>query len=494
MIALMTAIAGCVPSESVQRTEITQTVLCIEGVDTETFQMTLRVLHKDTDPADPSAENHFLRGVAFYCTGKLASSLHELSIALSIDPAYYEALSLRARLFSETGKTDKALADLSAAARANPENPDPLIERGNIHLSLEMYSKAGNDFVNAIKRSPRSVIAYVGLADIHAAKGEYDKALNFYDRALRLDPDSADAYTARGLTYFETSQYVRAVGDLERAGSIDPSRSIRLAQSRGYAHFHINNFKQAAEAFSEIIASEPVPPSDIVTMRALSYFNAAMYDKAIADARLAVDLAPDDAKVHYNRANFLAQLGNYNEALQSYNEAVRLDPDYFEALLNRGKVYFDTGKYFRSLIDYNRAVELRPDLVQGYVHRGSAYVAAEMYRQAEEDFTVVLEKEPGWVDIIIAMSELSALRGAALSTCVWLNKAVTLGYSDWQYVWDSPAFEPVRQEGCYKEIVPPSTKEDILPVEPVLPSPAKPGDTPETSLKPPDIFDFSTLK
>ncbi len=474
LIVLALALSGCVPSESVQRGNDSPAALCIEDIDPTAFQKALKGLYKGTDPADPSTGNHYLRGVAFYCTGKFASSLEELSITLSLDPVHYGALVLRARLFSETGKTDKALADLSAAASSDPENPYPLIERGNIHLSLEMYSKAGNDFVSAIKRSPKSVIAHVGLADIHAARGEYDKALTFYDRALRFDPDSADAYAARGLTYFEISRYEVSAKDLERAGSIDPSLSIRLAESRGYAHFHIGNFKQASEAFSEIISSEPVPPSDIVTMRALSYFNAAMHEMAIADARLAVELAPDDPNMHYNRANFLAQLGRHDEALQSYNEAIRLHPGYFEAFLNRGKLYFDTGKYFRSLVDYNRAVEIRPDLVQGYVHRGSAYVAAEMYRQAEEDFSVVLEKEPDSVEIIIAMSELSAVRGAALSACVWLNKAITLGYSNWQYVWDSPAFEPVRHEGCYKDIVPSAPRQEEEPDNPLPLAPDKP--------------------
>ncbi|MCK4910856.1 MAG: tetratricopeptide repeat protein [Thermodesulfovibrionales bacterium] len=474
-LALLAAISGCVPSESIQRTQAINEKPCIEGIDITSYQNALKGLNKDTSPADTGPYSQYVRGVAFYCASRHARSIEALSLALSIDPSHYRALMLRARVYIETGKTGQALDDLAAAADADPSSPEPLIERGNIHLSMELHSKAGNDFVSAIKRFPKSVAAHVGLADIYAAQGQFEKALSFYDRALRFDPDSADAYAARGLMYFETDDFKRSVEDLERAGSIDPKLSIRLAESRGFAHFFIGDHMQAADAFSEIISSEPVPPSDIITMRALAYFNAGKHDMALRDSALAVELAPDDPRMHYNHANFLARTGRTSEALKSYNESIKLDPDYYEALLNRGKVYFDTGKYFRSLVDYNRAVELRPDLVQGYVHRGSAYVAAEMYRQAEEDFSMVLEKDPGFIDIIIAMSELSAVRGAPLDTCIWLNKAVALGYSDWQYVWDSPAFGPVRHEECYKDIVPPSPQQEEESNSPLAPVPGDPA-------------------
>ncbi len=478
-LALLAAIVGCVPSESIQRTQANIEKPCIEGIDLASYQNTLKDLNKYNGPADKDSASHYMRGVAFYCASRHAMSLEELSLALSIEPDNYPALMLRARVYIETGKTGQALDDLAAAADADPSRPEPLIERGNIHLSMEMFSKASNDFVSAIKRFPKSVTAHVGLADIYSAQGQFEKALRFYDRALRFDPESADAYAARGLMYFEIEDFKRSVEDLERAGGILPEFSIRLAKSRGFAHYYLGNYMQAADAFSEIISSEPVPPSEIITMRALSYFNAGDHDMALRDSGLAVEIAPDDPRMHYNHANFLALSGRTDEALKSYNESIRLDPDYYEALLNRGKIYFDTGKHFRSLVDYNRAVELRPDLIQGYVHRGSAYVAAEMYRQAEQDFSTVLEMDPDFIEIIIAMSELSAVRRDPLDTCIWLNKAVALGYSDWQYVWNSPAYGPVRHDACYKEIVPPSPV-DAVPPDKSLPALEQAPKTSET--------------
>ena len=287
-------------------------------------------------------------------------------------------------------------------------------------------------------------------------QGRLEDALNFYDRALKFNPASALAYASRGITFFDFGEYENAALDLERAGGLAPELSVRLSESRGYANFYIAKYEKAAEAFSQVMASEPLPPVDIVTMRALSYFYAGELDKAISDATKAIEIAPEDPKLYYNRANFNVSAGNNKDALADYNEAIKLDTGYYEALLNRGKFYFDSGKHFRSLIDFNRAVEIRPLLVQGYVHRGAAYVAAEMYRQAEDDFRVVLEKEPGYVEIVIAMSELRSVRGDYTGACMWLNKAMTRGYGNWQYVWQSPAFSPIRREQCYLDIVPPA--------------------------------------
>ncbi|KKL24058.1 hypothetical protein LCGC14_2419160, partial [marine sediment metagenome] len=306
LILVPALFTGCVGEQALRRAEdpLAQAP-CIDGVDAGAFQSAAGTLNKKApDPAGSSAKQFYLRGVAFYCSGKHARAMVELKLALGLDASYYDALMLKATVHNETGNIEIALKDLATASRSKPKAPAPYIGLGNIHLQMGDLSKASDDFVNAIKRSPRSDVAHVGIAEIYAMQGRLEDALNFYDRALKFNPASALAYASRGITFFDFGEYENAALDLERAGGLAPELSVRLAESRGYANFYIAKYEKAAEAFSEFIASEPLPPVDIVTMRALSYFYAGELDRAISDATKAIELAPDDPKLYYNRANF----------------------------------------------------------------------------------------------------------------------------------------------------------------------------------------------
>jgi tetratricopeptide (TPR) repeat protein len=442
-ILLLMLMPGCAPKTAPEIHIPLDSPPCIEGIEREPYRQALSAL-SSSDASEPIGPNgYYVQAAALYCMSRHAKALKALEKSLELSPGHYDSLMLRATIYRETGKTDLAIKNLDQAALINTDAPEPLVEKGLIYLHRGAKHKANEAFLNAVKRSPRSTAAYVALGDAHASMGKMDDALNFYNRAIKLDPMEADAYAGRGLTFLDMEKYTHAAKDLDKAADLEPKYDSRLAVNRGYAHFYSGHYSSAALAFTAAIESDPVPPADIVTMRALSYFNAGKMEKAIEDAGRAIELAPEDAKMYYNRASFYYQSGDLEQALQDYDKAIVLEPEYYEALLNRGKIYFETGKRFRSIVDYNKAIETDPERVQGYIHRGASYVAAGMYVQAEKDFAYALDLDHGLLEIMIAMAELSSIRGDGTRRAYGSTRpgpeAMITGNTSWAQRHSSPS-------------------------------------------------------
>lgn len=84
-------------------------------------------------------------------------------------------------------------------------------------------------------------------------------------------------------------------------------------------------------------------------------------EQALADFDRAVDVMPDLAEVHTNRAAALLYLNRYHEALAAADRAIALNPEEPErAYFIRAAANEELGNMTAAYRDYSRAVELAP--------------------------------------------------------------------------------------------------------------------------------------
>ena len=87
-----------------------------------------------------------------------------------------------------------------------------------------------------------------------------------------------------------------------------------------------------------------------------------------------------------DRAAAQAGEGNYAEALKSYNRAVERAPQNAELRFNRGVVAYDAGRLESAARDFSKAIELNPEYGQAFFNRGNVRYLQESYQQALEDY------------------------------------------------------------------------------------------------------------
>jgi serine/threonine-protein kinase len=95
--------------------------------------------------------------------------------------------------------------------------------------------------------------------------------------------------------------------------------------------------------------------------------------EAIAEFREAIRLKPDDARAHCNVGAFLCDVKHdYRGAEAEFREAIRLQPDLAEAHSNLGNALFEQGKVTEAIAAYREAIRLQPDLARTHYNLGLA--------------------------------------------------------------------------------------------------------------------------
>jgi serine/threonine-protein kinase len=140
-------------------------------------------------------------------------------------------------------------------------------------------------------------------------------------------------------------------------------------------------------------------------------------DKALADARKAVALAPNLGEGHLALAVVYSALREFTPALEEYERALALAPGNVRVLRDYGAFAVNMGRTDSGLKSIRRAAELDPLNANSYTYLGAALLALRRYEQAIAAYTKALAVggDPGPAAIGEAYYLLGDLQSARTS-------------------------------------------------------------------------------
>lgn len=210
----------------------------------------------------------------------------------------------------QAGDLRGAERDFAAILRLAPDFYPAQTGLGFVRLAERQNKQAGARFAAAIAQNDRYLPAWRGQAEAQLAQGDQAGAIASLGRALAIDPDQ-DALRNR----LELLQF-RQVQALIDAG--------RKAQRAG----HLDQAQTALESALRL------SPSSAVILRELSGVETARgeLDTAVAHARQATTLDPNDAAAFAALGAALEAGKRYGDAADAFAEAGRLSgqPDWAE--------------------------------------------------------------------------------------------------------------------------------------------------------------------
>jgi tetratricopeptide (TPR) repeat protein len=139
-----------------------------------------------------------------------------------------------------------------------------------------------------------------------------------------------------------------------------------------------------ADAAGRVVACERLLAAPDVTddlaaqarvVLADTYQAAGKLDAALAQAEVAVKLAPREATAFVTRGHILELMKRGDAALADYDKAVGLNPKHVMARVSRGLVRYDRGDYEGARRDYDVAITVTADDPSIYVARARALYA-----------------------------------------------------------------------------------------------------------------------
>jgi TolB-like protein/DNA-binding SARP family transcriptional activator/rhodanese-related sulfurtransferase len=259
------------------------------------------------------------------------------------------------------------------------------------HIWAERYDSSMNDVFDVQDKVTRNVVAAleVHLTDKEQAararqetdsseaydaflrgrahydlysKDDFAKAISYLEKALQLDPNYARAHAVLAAVY-------RTVGDDEWA----PALGMSYDESQEKMEHHL---KEALK--------DPAPLAHHIASRLLT--RQGRTDEALAEAKRAVELDPNDVDGYTALARIYIKTGKPAEALEVSKKGQRLDPQgdvrgKFSYRL--GESYFHLDRFEESAAEFEKYTRLLPSGEWGFLYLAAAYGYLDRKQEAE---------------------------------------------------------------------------------------------------------------
>jgi tetratricopeptide (TPR) repeat protein len=300
---------------------------------------------------DCDARVSLLLAAAFEGEGAVPKATELLQRAHSVWPSNNSIAASLAREYLAGGQKDKAVKAL-AHFHATAETPQQEMEMAVVvYLAAHQLVSAQTVAAAAYKSYP-SVHTLLLLANALQLQGRYPDVNRLLGSKRETYADSPEFFITLAESEFDASIYPAAREDLERAISQD-SKSYQAHYLLGNVLFRLNDA-----------------------------------DRAVAEYRLAIDLAPDQPRTYFQLALVLRSKQDESGEERVLEQALAADDHYAPAQCEMGRILLeehrpaDAVSHLSSAIQYNpRSEEAYFLLARAYTKLGEKDKSAEMVKR-----------------------------------------------------------------------------------------------------------------
>jgi len=325
--------------------------------------------------------------------------------ALALDPTFADAeagkcqaLNGKYRITLTSRLIEEAIEECNRAVAMNAKSPRVQIALGNLYIETGRHELALEAFARAVEMAPLLDEAHRGLGDALTAQGRLGEARVAFGKALELAPNRAQNHASFAIMLYLGNQLADAAGQFRAAAELEPDNP-RHRSNLVAALFRMGRFEQAAEEALRSIDIEPT--SQAYSNAGTQFFYAGDYTRAVELFRAAVELAPDDARLH----------GNLGEACRMSPACEHWRDDYRTAI---------------ELVDERLAVN--PDDAVARALRGLYNAHLGKRDAATDDLDAAIAASPSNPDVLWAAAAAAGLAGNASDAAEYARRAHAAGY------------------------------------------------------------------
>ena len=206
----------------------------------------------------------------------------------------------------------------------------------------------------------------------------HEEALKCIEEAVSIDPGFSPVLVEKGIILFELGRYeesiecydlflkhmsnsqVRALRDsalrhllaVYDRSLAENKANVEVLLKRGDIQQRLHRFEDAVYTYNLVLEIYVKNIVDVLNRRGNSLLCLDNPDGALESYNRALELAPRNASLFFNRANVLQQLARMNEAMESYGQALAYKPDLAEARMEQSHCSLAMGDYERGFQEY----------------------------------------------------------------------------------------------------------------------------------------------
>ena len=178
-----------------------------------------------------------------------------------------------------------------------------------------------------------------------------------------------------------------------REPKISSPAEARELSERALDQLDAGDAAAALKSLNRVIALGGAQDSDY-TRRAAAHGALGQYDSALTDTDVALRLAPNEWRTHFQRSLLNQKLGRIDAALTDLDHAIALNVDDASLLRRRGYLTLVAGRFADAVTAYDQLARVEAHSLAAATGRGVAFYVAGDWRAAAHEFDKLLTDIP----------------------------------------------------------------------------------------------------
>jgi len=367
-------------------------------------------------------QGRYRLGEILLAKGDTQGASQQIEEALKKDQHDRLALLLRARLRAQGSQADglkSAIADLNDVLKQEPNSRPALYFLAQYNYSLGQMDQARSFAAELEKNYPDYLPAKLMQAQLALSGGDQKsastQATDLLGRLAKAAPDrdySAQllgeirekAFLIRGTAQLQLKNNAEARKDFEAARDTNPNDPL-VYNSLALISLADNKQPDAINYFETALKIDGTNFDALNGLLTL-YARAKELDKAHARIDQSLGSFPNNASVHYLKAQAFGFQHDVPNAEAELKKTLELDSNYIPAYSALGALYINSQQEDRAIAEYQKIIALRPENPMAYTLIGILQDQRKNYDAAIENYRKALEKDP---NTIIAANNLAWL-------------------------------------------------------------------------------------
>jgi tetratricopeptide (TPR) repeat protein len=387
----------------------------------------------DTVKIDP----HFAAGAVklsqvLIAENKLNMAIASLEDALKSSPPAEETVSLQSALaiaYSENGESEKALTALKDSVTSHPASAEAHLNLGLLYArqGTSFDEAATTEFREALRLDENMEVARIALARQFVSSQRYSEAVSVLFENIHGWPRDAQVLYTLGLAYRGLKQLDKAIDALKHAVVNDPKDAairFELAELLGETG-------KIREAIHQLEVAEQINPLNLEVHEMLASLlekagnkqRSAAENAKIRELKMGADRETAIAKL-YGEANQALAAGNAKSAAEIYRRALKLKPRDAKLHYNLALALGNLGDSLSEQKELEVSVALDPNVAAAQNKLGLLALRQGQQPEAEKYFKKVLDIDPAFAEAQSNLAVLYSQQGKDGEAAALFQKAI----------------------------------------------------------------------
>lgn len=371
-----------------------------------------------------------------------------------------QGLLLRARVRMQGGEHRAAIEDLREVLKQEPNSRRGLYYMAEANHRLRQYDMARSYAADLDKYYPNWLPAKMMQVQINLEGGDMKAVLRLssellerlektapdYDTSPQLLGDlRAKALTARGSAQLNLGNAQAARADLTTARDAapnDPASYINLA----LVSLREQKIDEAQGLYEQALRIDTDNFDALNGLISFVYAPRQQLAQALARVDQALSHQPNNASLHYLKAEVFDRQHNPGGAEAQLRKALELDPKYLAAYSKLATLYINTNQVDRAIAEYRQIIERDSNSAFPYIMIGLLEHGRRNYDAATENYRKALGLDPNSLEAANNLAWLYAVEGKGN-----IDEAVRLAQGTVQQRPDVPGFADTLGWVYYKQ-------------------------------------------